>query len=71
MPKTNESFKEKYQNLEKIVEQLSDQEQDIDEAIILFKEGIKLYKECQKSLTVAQEEVIKLLAENGEELEYK
>lgn len=64
-------FKDKYQKLEEIVTELSEQEQDIDKSIELFKEGIKLYKECQKDLSSAQEEVVKILAENGEEIEYE
>lgn len=71
MPKNNKSFKENYEKLEDIVEKLSDDTKDIDESIELFKEGIELYQNCKNKLNAAEEEVVKLLKENGEEIDYE
>ncbi len=61
------SFKENYERLEEIVDNLSNDQKDIDEAIELFKEGIKLYKECENKLNEASKEVIKI-TETKEEI---
>ncbi len=66
----NKSFKEQYERLEQIVIDLSNEEQDIDKSIELFKEGIKLYKDCEKKLNEAQNEITKLTKE-GEEIPYE
>ncbi len=65
--KNNKTFKENYERLEEIVENLSNDQKDIDEAIDLFKEGIKIYKECESKLNEAEKEVIKI-TENKEEI---
>ncbi len=64
---SKKSFKENYERLEEIVNNLAQEQKDIDEAIELFKEGIKLYKECEDKLNEAQKEVIKIV-DNKEEL---
>lgn len=69
--KKNKTFKENYEELEKIVEQLSEENKDIDESIAKFKEGMELYKKCQEELNAAKEEVVKILKENGEEIDYE
>lgn len=61
------SFKENYKRLEEIVDALSNEEKDIDEAIELFKEGIKLYKACDLKLKEASKEVVKI-TEDSEEI---
>ncbi len=61
------SFKENYERLEEIVDNLSNDQKDIDEAIELFKEGIALYKECENKLNEASKEVIKI-TNNEEEI---
>lgn len=62
-----EKFKENYDRLEEIINELSKENKDIDKSIELFKEGIELYKKCEKELSVAEEEVVKILKTTGEE----
>lgn len=65
MPK--KSFKQNYERLEEIVNELSQEQKDIDQAIDLFKEGIDLYKECSNKLTDAKQKVMKITEESEEE----
>lgn len=65
------TFQEDYDNLENIVQKLSKEQTDLDKSIELFKEGIALYNKCQKKIEDAQKEVVNILNENNEEVEYE
>ncbi|MDI9480231.1 MAG: exodeoxyribonuclease VII small subunit [Syntrophomonadaceae bacterium] len=54
-------FEEALKRLEEIVSQLEDGELELDEAIRLFEEGVKLSLYCQKELKAADGKVQKLV----------
>lgn len=63
-----ESFEERIQRLEKIVEQLEEGETPLEESLALFEEGVQLARACQTQIDDARERVEVLLeaAEDGE-----
>jgi exodeoxyribonuclease VII small subunit len=63
--KKSESFEKKLNRLEAIVEQLEGESLDLEKAVALFEEGIKLTKECNKILTDAEKKVEILLKDTG------
>lgn len=56
-----DSFEERIERLEKIVENLEEGDAPLDESLILFEEGIALAKACQGQLEAARERVTVLL----------
>ncbi|MGI6329856.1 MAG: exodeoxyribonuclease VII small subunit [Bacilli bacterium] len=64
MTKT-EKFEEKLTKLEQIIKKLEAGDVDLDEAITKYTEAMKLAKECSDKLTNAEEQVNKILKENG------
>lgn len=66
-PKKAETFAAKMKRLEKIVEQLESEDFDLEKSVALFEQGVKLTKECGKSLREAERKVeILLKQENGD-----
>ena len=61
MAKEEVKFEDKLNNLEKMVNE------DLDDAINKYTNAMKLAKECSDSLKSAEENVNKILTENGEE----
>ena len=59
-------FEDLMSDLEKIVKELECGEIDLEESIEKYTEAMKLAKICGEKLTVANETVNKVLAENGE-----
>ena len=59
----NKSFEESITELENIVAALEKGDCPLDEAVELFEKGIKLSKECHKTLDNAEQK-IKILTEN-------
>lgn len=55
-----EDFETKLMNLEKIVQQLSDEETSLEEAIKLYEMGMKLSGECQNILQTAEQKIIEI-----------
>ena len=45
---------------EKIADRLEDPQLDLDEAVTLYEEGLRLYAECTKRLDVADQRITKL-----------
>lgn len=60
-----EKFETKLTKLEKIVKDLEAGDIDLDEAITKYTEAMKLAKECSDKLTKAEQQVNKILTENG------
>jgi exodeoxyribonuclease VII small subunit len=60
------SFEEAMRELEAIVEKLEEGDVPLEEAISHYKEGMKLSKLCHDKLTNVEEEMEKILKENGE-----
>ncbi len=62
-----EKFEEKLSKLEKMVSELENGNVDLDDAIEKYTSAMKLAKECSLKLKNAEENVNKILTENGEE----
>ncbi len=60
-------FEDIMAELNGVVEELEQGGPDLDRALSLFEQGVKLTKECQKILDQAEQKVTRLtLADNGE-----
>ena len=60
------SFEEKMKKLEDIIQKLDSDEVQLEESLSLYKEGIKLSKECDEILKNAQLEIEELEGNNDE-----
>lgn len=60
-----QKFEEKMQELEKIINELENEEIDLDLSIEKYTKAMKLVNECEKKLTEIEEKVNKILNENG------
>lgn len=67
MDKKKETFEEKLDELEKIVLELEKGDINLDDAINSYTKAMKLAKECSEKLKKAEENVNKILNENGKE----
>lgn len=67
MAKEEVKFEEKLNELEKMVLELEKGDVDLDDAIDKYTKAMKLAKECSDKLKNAEENVNKILTENGEE----
>ena len=67
MAKEEVKFEDKLNSLEKMVNELEKGDVDLDDAINNYTNAMKLAKECSDSLKSAEENVNKILTENGEE----
>ena len=66
MAKTEAKFEEKITELEKIINELENGESDLDESINKYMMAMKLVKECDEKLKNIEEQVNKMVLENGE-----
>lgn len=66
MAKTETKFEEKITELEKIINELENGEIDLDESINKYIAAMKLVKECDEKLKSIEEQVNKMVLENGE-----
>ena len=66
-----EKFEEKLSKLEKMVNELENGNVDLDDAIEKYTIAMKLAKECSLKLKSAEENVNKILTEEGNEEENK
>ena len=66
-----EKFEEKLNELEKMVDELESGNVDLDDAINKYTAAMKLAKECSDKLKIAEENVNKILMENGKEEDFK
>lgn len=66
MAKTEAKFEEKITELEKIINELENGEIDLDESINKYMMAMKLAKECDEKLKNIEEQVNKMVLENGE-----
>ena len=67
MSKEEIKFEDKLNELEKMVNELEKGDVDLDDAINKYTNAMKLAKECSEKLKNAEENVNKILTENGEE----
>ena len=70
MAKEETKFEDKLNALEKIVEELEKGEVDLDNAIEKYTEAMKLAKECSNKLKNAEENINKILKDNGVEEDF-
>ncbi len=70
MEKKEVKFEESLSKLEKIVSELEEGEVDLDAAIDKYTEAMKLAKECSNKLKKAEENVNKIINENGKEEDF-
>ncbi len=71
MAKEEVKFEEKLNELEKMVLELEKGDVDLDDAIDKYTKAMKLAKECSNKLKTAEENVNKILTENGKEEDFK
>lgn len=60
MPKEKENLKDALQKLEKIVDDLSNKDVDVEIGLAKFKDGVALIKFCREQLKKAENEFKKL-----------
>lgn len=70
MAKEDVKFEDKLNALEKIVDELEKGEVDLDNAIEKYTEAMKLAKECSNKLKNAEENINKILKDNGVEEDF-
>lgn len=63
--KDNEKFEDKLKDLENLVSELEKGDVPLDDAIEKYTSAMKLAKECSEKLKNAEENVNKILTENG------
>lgn len=61
------NFESNMKELEKIVEQMSQNTLSLEKSIELFEKGMSLSKSCSKDLTKAQQKIQKIVNSNTEE----
>ena len=68
MPKTDDKlkdFEKSLQQLEKIVTQMESGELGLEDSLNQFEQGIKLARNCQDTLSNAEQRVEQLIEKNG------
>lgn len=65
MAKKKLTFEEAMERLEAIVEQLEQEEVALEEAVALYKEGLRLSAQCKEKLAAAEGEIVLLKKEAG------
>ncbi len=64
-------FEQIMAELTQVVEELEQGQPDLDRALALFEQGVKLTKECQKILDQAEQKVTRLTQLDNGEIEEK
>ena len=59
-PETERPIEAALERLETIADKLEDPQLDLDEAVTLYEEGLRLYAECTKRLDAADQRITKL-----------
>ncbi|HWI49706.1 MAG TPA: exodeoxyribonuclease VII small subunit [Rummeliibacillus sp.] len=62
-----QTFATSINDLEEIVHQLEQGEVPLEDAIELYKKGMKLSQFCHEQLTKAEEQLVSVMDENGNE----
>ena len=60
MPDPEQPIEAALERLEAIADQLEDPQLDLDVAVKLYEEGLRLYAECTKRLDAADQKITKL-----------
>ena len=64
------NFEGKLEQLETIVKELESGDLPLEKAIKRYEEGVRLSKECQKMLSDAENVLVKMMKEDGEETDF-
>lgn len=64
-------FEEKMAKLEKLVSELEKDDIKIDDSITIYKEAIGLVNECDKQLKDIEEQISKMVTEDGKLIEFE
>jgi exodeoxyribonuclease VII small subunit len=59
-PEAERPIEAALERLEAIADRLEDPQLDLDEAVMLYEEGLRLYAECTKRLDAADQKITKL-----------
>ena len=62
----SKSFEEQMEELEEIVEELEKGELSLEDSVSKFEQGIKISKECNKTLEEAEKKITILVKQDGE-----
>lgn len=62
----SKSFEEQMEALEEIVEELEKGELSLEDSVSKFEQGIKISKECNKTLEEAEKKITILVNQDGE-----
>ncbi len=65
------TFEESLQELEQIVTRLEKGDVPLEEALEAFQKGMVLSKQCQETLTKAEETLTKMMQDNGQETDFE
>ncbi|EEI18671.1 exodeoxyribonuclease VII small subunit [Lentilactobacillus hilgardii] len=68
---SNETFEQKMDKLEQIVNQLEQGNVSLEESMDKFKTGIKLSEELQETLTKAEHTMAKMMDKDGNEVQFE
>lgn len=60
MPETEPTIEEALKRLEEIADKLEDPDLDLDQAVRLYEEGLRLYERCAKKLDAAELRITQL-----------
>ncbi len=66
-----EKFEDKIKELESIINDLESDNIDLDDSIDKYTKAMKLVKYCDEKLKNAEEQVSKIVSENGELKDFK
>lgn len=60
------NFEKSLNQLENIINKLENDDVSLDEAIVLFEQGVKLSGDCRKTLETAEQKIISLTEAESE-----
>ena len=69
MTKKQPSFAKSIEQLEEIVRSLEKGDVPLEDAISLYQEGMKLSQSCHTQLEKAEQQLVKMMDQNGNETE--
>ena len=70
MKKENMKFEDKIKLLEKTIQELESGEVDLEDSIKKYTEAMKLVRSCDKELKEIEEQVSKIVTEDGKEEDF-
>ena len=66
----NKSFEENMSELQSIVDKLENGDVSLDDAIVEFEKAMKLIKNCDDKLKIAEDTIAKIVDENRDVIEF-